>query len=42
MDKQLSYPEDFNEAIDSMTYLPEELRPILMNVYLNLMTFGLY
>lgn len=42
MEEKLNYPEEFQEAIDSMTYLPVELRPILIKVFLNLMTFGLY
>ena len=42
MTNELKYPEDFNEALASMTYLPEELRPVLMKVFLNLMTFGIY
>lgn len=42
MENNLKYPEAFQEAIDSMTYLPEELRPILMKVFLNLMTFGIF
>ena len=38
----LSYPEDFQEVLSSLVFLPEEVRPIIMNKFISFMAFGLF
>ena len=38
----MTYPEAFDDAVNSIFFVPEPARPALMAAFFNFMTFGIF